>query len=67
MIVYVNAEDLQIGDMVGQLYVNDLFYRTNTLARTNKSGKGVVVVAFDDFSVKAYPIGHEMSVIREER
>lgn len=62
----VKAEDLQIGDQMYPRRVLDLFFRTNTLARTNKSGKGMVVVMFDDFSVKAFPIGHEVSVFRKE-
>ena len=64
MRVKVKAEDLQIGDQIYPRYVLDLFYRTNTLARTNKSGKGMVVVMLDDFSVKAFPIGKEVSVYR---
>ena len=66
MLIEVKAEDLQIGDSMSLRRVADLFYRTNTLARTNKSGKGVVVVMFDDHSVEAYPIGHKLAVFRTE-
>lgn len=72
----VKSEDLQIGDVMphgdarfeGPSYpaVVDLFYRTNTLARTNKSGKGMVVVMWDNDTVTAYPIGKELMVLREE-
>ena len=66
MRIEVKAEDLQIGDTLYPRHVVDLFYRTNTLARTDKSGKGMVVVMFDDWSVKAYPIGHTLRVTRKE-
>lgn len=63
----VKAEDLQVGDQMYPRTVIDLFYRTNTLARTNKSSKGLVVVVFDDFSTKAFPMGHVLKVWRSER
>lgn len=61
---HIKVEDLEIGDYIYPRTVVDFFYKTETKAKAMKQGKGLVIVVYDDGSVKGYPVGSQIRVQR---
>ena len=68
--VVEKVEDVKVGDYIEGKEVFDIFYRTNTLRVISKikeqKTRGLVIVVFSDTSMRAFPVGKEIEVYRED-